>query len=54
MAVRRIRQLGDPILRTRCEQVQDPKSAAARLLADDLRDTLKTAKQRHKMPDSAC
>jgi len=49
MAGGRIRQLGDPILRTRCEPVQDPKSAAARLLADDLRDTLKTAKQRHKM-----
>jgi peptide deformylase len=49
MAVRRIRLLGDPILRTRCEPVQDPKSPAARLLADDLRDTLKAAKLRHKM-----
>jgi peptide deformylase len=49
MAVRRIRQLGDPILRTRCELVADPKSAAARLVADDLRDTLKVAKQRYKM-----
>lgn len=49
MAVRRIRQLGDPILRTRCEPVRDPKSAAARLLADDLRDTLKAAKQRYHM-----
>ena len=49
MAVRRIRQLGDPILRTRCEQVQDPLSAAARLVADDLRDTLKAAKLRYKM-----
>lgn len=49
MAVRRIRQLGDPILRTRCERVLDPKSAAARLVADDLRDTLKTAKLRYKM-----
>lgn len=49
MAVRRIRQLGDPILRTRCEPVKDPKSPAARLLADDLRDTLKAAKLRHKM-----
>lgn len=49
MAVRRIRQLGDPILRTRCERVQDPKSAAARLVADDLRDTLKAAKLRYKM-----
>ena len=49
MAVRRIRQLGDPILRTRCEPVKDPRSPAARLLADDLRDTLKAAKLRHKM-----
>src|SRR2546430_17275587 len=38
MAVRRIRLLGDPILRKRCERVQDPKSAATRLVADDLRD----------------
>jgi peptide deformylase len=49
MASRRIRQLGDPILRTRCERVQDPVSAAARLVADDLRDTLKSAKIKYKM-----
>lgn len=49
MATRRIRQLGDPILRTRCERVQDPMSAAARLVADDLRDALKAAKLRYKM-----
>ena len=49
MAVRRIRQLGDPILRTRCERVSDPVSAAARLLADDLRDTLKSAKLKYKI-----
>jgi peptide deformylase len=49
MAVRRIRQLGDPVLRVRCERVQDPKSPAARLLADDLRDTLRTAKKRYRM-----
>jgi peptide deformylase len=49
MASRRIRQLGDPILRTRCERVHDPVSAAARLLADDLRDTLKSAKLKYKM-----
>jgi peptide deformylase len=49
MAVRRIRQLGDPILRVRCEPVQDPRSPAARLLADDLRDTLRAARRRHKM-----
>src|SRR5947207_2550017 len=37
MAVRRIRQLGDPVLRARCERVHDPMSAATRLIADDLR-----------------
>src|SRR6059036_2501089 len=49
MAVRRIRQLGDPILRIRCERVQDPKSAATRLVADDLRGTLRAAKEKYKM-----
>jgi peptide deformylase len=49
MAVRRIRQLGDPGLRQLCEPVQDPGSPAARLLADDLRDTLRAARKRHKM-----
>ena len=49
MAVRRIRQLGDPVLRARCELVQDPTSPAIRLVADDLRDTLTAAKRRYKM-----
>ena len=49
MAVRRIRQLGDPILRLRCERVRDPKSPAARLVADDLRDTLRMAKRKYNM-----
>jgi len=49
MAVRRIRQLGDPILRVRCEPVQDHKSAATRLVADDLRDTLRGARKRYRM-----
>ncbi|PYO27012.1 MAG: formylmethionine deformylase [Gemmatimonadetes bacterium] len=49
MAVRRIRLLGDPILRVRCERVQNAKSAATRLVADDLRDTLRVAKEKHKM-----
>src|SRR5256885_13318566 len=46
---RRIRLLGDPILRVRCERVQNAKSAATRLVADDLRDTLRVAKETHKM-----
>lgn len=49
MAVRRIRQLGDPILRHRCQRVEKPSSAAVRLVADDLRDTLKAAKQQYGM-----
>jgi peptide deformylase len=49
MAIRRIRQLGDPILRVRCERVQNPKSAATRLVADDLRDSLAVAKKKYKM-----
>src|SRR5258708_296940 len=49
MAVRRIRLLGDPILRQRCQRVEKPSSAAVRLVADDLRDTLKEAKQKYAM-----
>src|SRR2546425_11525629 len=49
MAARRIRQLGDPILRVRCTPVQDPKSPAVRLLADDLRDTLRAARKKYNM-----
>lgn len=49
MTVRRIRQLGDPVLRIRCERVQQPISAATRLVADDLRDTLRFAKKKYKM-----
>ena len=49
MAVRRIRLLGDPILRENCQRVANPASAAARLVADDLRDTLKWAKEKYEM-----
>jgi peptide deformylase len=49
MAVRRIRQLGDPILRERCRLAERPSSAAVRLVADDLRDTLKAAKAKFAM-----
>ena len=47
MAARRIRQLGDPILRVRCTPVEDPKSPAVRLLSDDLRDTLRQARKKY-------
>ena len=49
MAVRRIRQLGDPILRVRCTPVEDPKSPAVRLLSDDLRDRRRVAKKKYNM-----
>lgn len=49
MAIRRIRQLGDPVLRARCQRVERPASAAVRLVADDLRDTLKSAKKKYGM-----
>ncbi len=49
MAVRRIRQLGDPILRVRCTPVEDPKSPAVRLLSDDLRDTLHAGRKKYDM-----
>jgi peptide deformylase len=41
MAARPIRLLGDPILRARCERVEDAQSPAVRLVADDLQDTLR-------------
>jgi peptide deformylase len=45
MAVRPVRQLGDPILRTRCEPVKKVRSPAVRVVADDLQDTLRYLKQ---------
>lgn len=49
MTVRRIRQLGDPVLRARSQMVDKPSSAAVRLVADDLRDTLVAARKKFKM-----
>lgn len=40
MTVCRIRQLGDPILRTKCDPVRDPSSLAVRVIVDDLAETL--------------
>ena len=48
MAVRRIRQLGDPILRARCALVTNPRSPAVRIVADDLRDTLRDWREKHQ------
>ena len=47
MAVRPVRQLGDPILRASCEQVKAVRSPAVRVVADDLQDTLRDLKAAH-------
>lgn len=49
MAARRIRLLGDPALRVRAQLVEDPRSPATRLVADDLRDSLHQARKKHGM-----
>ena len=36
-------------MRVRCERVLDPKSPSVRLVADDLRDTLRAAQTKYKM-----
>lgn len=41
MTIHRIRLLGDPILRTRCEPITKPRSAAVRVILDDLKETLR-------------
>ena len=41
MTIHRIRLLGDPILRTRCEPITKPGSTAVRVILDDLRETLR-------------
>ncbi len=41
MSIHRIRLLGDPVLRTKCESISQPTSAAVRMIVDDLRETLR-------------
>ena len=41
MTIHRIRLLGDPILRARCEPITRPGSTAVRVIMDDLRETLR-------------
>ncbi len=41
MTIHRIRLLGDPVLRAKCEVITSPQSAAVRMIADDLRETLR-------------
>lgn len=40
MTIHRIRLLGDPILRARCEPITKPGSTAVRVIMDDMRETL--------------
>lgn len=40
MTIHRIRLLGDPVLRAKCEPITQPGSAAVRVVVDDLRETL--------------
>src|SRR5207237_2767422 len=40
MAVRTVRQLGDPVLREPCKEVKDPSAPEIRALVEDLSDTL--------------
>ncbi len=47
MTIHRIRLLGDPILRSKCEPVSRPRSAAVRVVADELRETLRHCQARY-------
>jgi peptide deformylase len=46
MTIHRIRMLGDPVLRTRCEPIAKPRSTAVRVIVDDLRDTVRDFQSR--------
>lgn len=47
MAIHRIRQLGDPVLRARCEPIAKARSAAVRVVLDDLKDTLRDIRAKY-------
>lgn len=46
MSVHPVRLLGDPILRASCEPITNPGSMAARVVVDDLTETLRELKTR--------
>ena len=48
MSVKRIRLLGDPVLRTKCRVVRNCSSASTRKIVRDLRDTLADFRSRHR------
>ena len=41
MTIHRIRLLGDPVLRAKCEPITKPSSTAVRVILDDMRETLR-------------
>jgi peptide deformylase len=47
VTIHRIRLLGDPVLRELSEPIAKPRSAAVRVIADDLRETLRDFRERH-------
>jgi len=46
MTIHRIRLLGDPILRERCQLIAKPSSTAVRVILDDLKETLRDFQSR--------
>jgi peptide deformylase len=49
MTIHRIRMLGDPILRSQCDPVSNPRSPGAKLVAHDLTETLADLRARTGM-----
>src|ERR1700741_609522 len=46
MTIHRIRMLGDPVLRARCEPIAKPGSTGVRVILDDLGETLRDFQSR--------
>jgi peptide deformylase len=49
MTIHRIRLLGDPVLRSNCDAVSNPRSPAAKLVTHDLQETLSDFRARNGM-----
>jgi len=49
MTIRSLHLLGDPVLRTPSDAIANPQSAAVRLVADDLQETLRHLQSQHGM-----
>jgi len=47
MTIRSVHLLGDPVLRTPADAIASPQSAAVRLVADDLQETLRHLRSQH-------